>query len=84
MTQFLSTLEVRIRVVGCGMCSPDWIIDFTHPSIKIDYITTPVLSSLFKGCWSCSNKTKCQKKSKLSKHFPLFEQASKNSFEVMK
>ena len=39
MFQFLSTLEID-KKNGGWMCPPTWKLDFTHPSIRIDY-TSP-------------------------------------------
>ena len=66
------------------MCPPTWTLDFTHPSIRID-CTSPTQSP--KAALRVAGFVqiaKMSKKFKLSKHFPIFEQVSKNFFEVMK
>ena len=62
------------------MCPPTWILNFTHLSIRIDRTSqSPSHQAALKVA-----ELKCRKKSKLIKHFPLLEQVSKKSFEVMK
>ena len=73
MSQCLGTLQGRK-----GIRPPTWKLDFTPPLIRVDY-TSPPLSPQT----ALKVAESVPKKSKLSKHFPLFEQISKKSFEVM-
>ena len=72
MSQFLSTLEVRKMVVGCALLPTNSILHICQKELTIHHH-----SSLFQ-------QLKYWKKSLLTKNFPLFEQVSKTSFEVMK
>ena len=66
------------------MCPPTWILDFTHPSIGIDYTPPPQSPQAAFRVAEFVQTPKMSKKSKLTKHFSLFEQVSKNFFEVRK
>ena len=66
------------------MCPPTWILHFTHPSIRIDYTSPPQSPQAALRVAELVETAKMSKKSKLTKHFPLFEQVSKNFFEVIK
>ena len=66
------------------MCPPTWIVDFTHPSIRIDYKSPPQSPQVALRVAELVPTAKMLKKSKLTKHFPLFEQVSKNYSAVMK
>ena len=66
------------------MCPPTWILHFTHPSIRTDDTSPPQSSQAALRVAELVETAKMSKKSKLTKHFPLFEQVSKKFFEVMK
>ena len=55
MPQFLRTLEVRKRVDGCVLQPGNSFFFFKSANNNWLYITIPVLSNCFKGCWVHSN-----------------------------
>ena len=65
------------------MCLPTWKLDFTHPSIRIDYTLLPQSTQAALRVAEPVPTNKMLKKI-LTKHFPLFEKVSKKSIKVMK
>ena len=69
---------------GAWICPHAWKIDSTRSLIKVNYASSlrPFQAAL-KVAESVPTAKTLKKKSKLSKHFPLFGQISKRSLKVM-
>ena len=69
---------------GAWICPPAWKFDSTGSLIRVDYESPPQSpQAALRVAESVPTVKIFKKKSKFSKHFPLFEQISKKSFEVM-
>ena len=88
VSQFLSTLERRKRVVGYVFLPGNSVHSLTHftlPLIRIDYTSPPQYrQAALRVLKPILTAKMFKKKFKLSKHILLLEQISKKSFEVRK